>query len=305
MRDHDDLRQAFLGALLARCAALSAARLTLTAIHPDPGHPTPSRHLPLHDAPGLQRALQLLDRANALGWGAYFAVALRRPGLTRWQRGGAAEAIALPALFVDVDDPSAEALARLQCADPAPSCLVASGGGYHAYWWLDEPLALDQRSRGQAASLLRGLSGALGGDPLSVAQSLRLPGSRNTKPARANALCRVLDLRDQRYASDRFKAYLPPDRPLNRRAWGATTIHTPISLNPDTIQRVASALLASGYKSRGDWLSGPCPFPHRHKHGDRHPSFGFNQRTGYGYCHVCGTLPLRELCLALGISSVS
>jgi hypothetical protein len=302
MRDHDDLRQAFLSALLARCAALSAARLTLTAIHPDPGHPTPSRHLPLHDAPGLQRALQLLDRANALGWGAYFAVALRRPGLTRWQRGGAAEAIALPALFVDVDDPSAEALARLQCADPAPSCLVASGGGYHAYWWLDEPLALDQCSRGQAASLLRGLSGALGGDPLSVAQSLRLPGSRNTKPARANALCRVLELRDQRYALRAFHRWLPvPTRSASR-------IHrsrTPQTVRADAIARISAVLTAAGYRRCGDWLSGPCPFPHRHKHGDRHPSFGFNQRTGYGYCHVCGTLPLRELCLALGISSVS
>lgn len=45
---------------------------------------------------------------------------------------------------------------------------------------------------------------------------------------------------------------------------------------------------------RGDWLNGACPFPERHKHGDRHPSFGFNTKTGYGFCHVCGTLLLKN-----------
>jgi hypothetical protein len=98
--------------------------------------------------------------------------------LIRWQRGGATDVIALPALFVDVDDASAQALAKLQCADPAPSCIVASGGGYHAYWWLAEPTVDLQTAR----HLLRGLATTLHGDSLSIAQSLRVPGSRNNKP---------------------------------------------------------------------------------------------------------------------------
>ena len=169
--------------------------LTLTAIHPEGKHSTPSRHIPLDDAAALQDALTRLDAANGLGWGAYFAVGLRRHGLTRWQRGGAADVVALPALFVDVDDPSPDALIRLQCADPRPSCITFSGGGYHAYWWLDTPTTDLHAAR----DLLRGLAAALGGDRLSVAQSLRVPGSRNTKPSRGNALCKVLELHERRY----------------------------------------------------------------------------------------------------------
>jgi hypothetical protein len=288
-------RHAFFDALFARCTQYPDACLTLTAIHPDGKHPTPSRHIPLHDQAALHNALTDLDRANALGWGAYFAVGLRRPGLTRWQRGGAADVVALPALFVDVDDPSIEALRRLQCADPSPSCIVASGGGYHAYWWLDEPTADLQTAR----HLLRGLATALHGDPLSVAQSLRVPLSHNTKPSRDYALCRVLELHNHRYPLEAFQAYRPAVHTLPRRIPPAVA---PILLNADTIHRVAVALIASGCKPRGDWLNGACPFPSHHKRSDRHASFGFNTKTGYGFCHVCGTLLLKELCPALGIS---
>jgi hypothetical protein len=295
-------RQAFFATLFARCTGHTDAHLTLTAIHPDGKHPTPSRHIPLHNQAALRNALIDLDRANTLSWGAYFAVGLRRPGLTRWQRGGAVDVVALPALFVDVDDPSVEALTRLQCAKPSPSCIVASGGGYHAYWWLDEP-TVDLPA---ARDLLCGLATALHGDSLSVAQSLRLVQSVNTKASRGNSPCQLLELHERRYALESFKAYLPVDRPQPRRSSSASTHATraPIPLNADTIQRVADALITSGCKPRGDWLNGACPFPQRHKHGDRHPSFGYNTKTGYGYCHVCGTLLLKELCPALGISSV-
>jgi len=55
------------------------------------------------------------------------------------------------------------------------------------------------------------------------------------------------------------------------------------------------------YQTRGDWLNGRCVFPQRHRHGDMHPSFGFNTRSGYGHCFVCGSIPPDDLCLALGI----
>lgn len=163
-----DERHSFFEALLARCTAFPHTYFTLTAIHPDGKHPTPSRHVRLDDAAALQDALERLDAANALGWGAYFAVGLRQPGLTRWKRGGAAEVVALPALFVDVDDSSSETMARLQYAQLKPSCIVSSGGGYHAYWWLDEPTSDLETAR----RLLRGLATHLQGDALSIAQSL-------------------------------------------------------------------------------------------------------------------------------------
>jgi len=293
-----DEHHAFFEILLARCNAFSHTYLTLTAIHPDGTHPTPSRHIPLHDKVALRDALTQLDRANALSWGAYFGVGLRCPGLTRWKRGGVADVLALPALFVDVDDASTEALARLQCAQPAPSCIVSSGGGYHAYWWLHEPTTDLQFAR----RLLRGLASALDGDSLSVAQSLRVPSSYNTKPTRDNARCEVLELHERRYILPDFDAYTP--RPSARSQPQRTNNTTRYIPNAALMTSVTDELNRRGGKLRGNWINGVCPFPERHKHGDQHPSFGFNTRTGYGFCHVCGTLLLKDLCPALGISPV-
>jgi hypothetical protein len=290
-----DARHTFFEKLLARCTAFHHTYLTFTVIHPNGKHPTPSRHIRLNDACEIQDAFTRLDEANALGWGAYFAVGLRRSGLTRWKRGGAADVVALPALFVDVDEPSSEALARLQCAQLQPSCIVASGGGYHAYWWLDEPTT----DLNTARLFLCGLAMAFGGDRLSVAQSLRVVGSVNTKPSRLNALCRLIELHDHRYTLQDFAVYLP--NPASESARQHSQLNTSYIPSADLIANVTRALLQRGGRLRGDWINGTCPFPERHKHGDRHSSFGFNTRTGYGFCHVCGSLLLRDLCPALEI----
>ncbi len=291
-----DERGTFFTALLARCSDYSQNCLTLTAIHPDGKQRTPSRHISLDNPAALHEVLAKLDGANALGWGAYFAVGLRRLGLNRWQRGGTADVVALPALFVDVDDPSFGTLERLQSMSPAPSCIVHSGGGYHAYWWLDEPTADLELAR----RLLRGLAAALHGDMLSVAQSLRVPSTVNTKPARDKAQCRLVSLSDRRFTLRDFAHFLPT---CLAHAAKRSEHRSPYIPSTDLIAQVANALLACGCKPRGDWLNGMCPFPERHKHDDQHPSFGFNIRSGYGFCHVCGTLLLKDLCPALGIQS--
>lgn len=295
-----DERGAFFAALLARCFGYPQTCLTLTAIHPDGKHRTPSHHVPVNGILALQDALERLDAANGQEWGAYFAVGLRRPGLNRWQRGGTADVVALPALFVDVDELSLDTLRRLQTTSPAPSCIVHSGGGYHAYWWLDTPTTDLETAR----LLLRGLAAALRGDILSVAQSLRVPSTMNTKPSRHHAHCRLIELHARRYMLDDFTAYLPlPVSPASQRG-AQRQAHRQVSPyipDPDLIARVSNALIACGCKPRGDWLNGACPFPARHKHDDQHPSFGFNIRSGYGFCYVCGTLLLKELCAVLCI----
>ena len=293
--------RAFLIALLARAdSCRHTACLTLTAIHPGGQQRTPSRHIPLDRPDLLDDALERLLAASRLGWGAFVAVGLRRSGLTRWQRGGAADVVALPALYVDVDDPSAEALARLQTCTLPPSCITFTGGGYHAYWWLDAPTA-DLSRAGRA---LRALARHLGGDTLSVAQSLRLPQTINTKSDRGG-LCHVIQMNDRRCSLGAFDA-LPPDhagQPQQREKPYTTTPATARAsrLNSTLVQIVADRLVSMGYSGRGDWLSGPCLHPARHRHGDTHPSFGFNTRTGYGNCFVCGSMLLQDICAAIGI----
>ena len=298
MRDETAL---FLCSLLAQCDAFrQTACLTFTAIHPDGNHSCPSRHIPLGDSAAVNDAVERLDAANQSGWGGFVAVGLRRPKLGRWKRGSAENVVALPALFVDVDDPSPETLARLRAFRPTPSCIVQSGAGHHAYWWLDEPLT----DIPTAQPILRALAAKLDGDSLSVAQSLRLVGSINTKPGRNDVRCRLIDLRDERFALADFMplverqlsapATAPRDTQRRQRSFNRT-------LNPDLIAAVTDVFIQRGYQPHGDWLNGRCIYPEQHKHGDQHPSFGFNASTGYGYCHVCGTLLLKDLCAAFGI----
>ena len=81
---HDDTKL-FLRTLFAPC---SDGYLTLTAIHPDGKHATPSRHIPVQNESKISTAMCDLLNANEQGWGAFFGVATRQADLGRWRRGG-------------------------------------------------------------------------------------------------------------------------------------------------------------------------------------------------------------------------
>lgn len=71
--------------------------------------------------------------------------------------------------------------------------------------------------------------------------------------------------------------------------------------NPALFEAIARHFIAAGYRSNGDWLNGPCIYPERHQHDDSKPSFGFNRRSGYGWCFVCGSMLAREIAKATSI----
>ena len=152
--------------------------------------------------------------------------------------------------------------------------------------------------------MLRALATELGGDRLNPTQSLRLPGTHNTKPGRNNARCEVVVLRDLRYTIADFgslTAYRAVQQPARPTASITRPTRTGHALNPVLLDAVTERLICQGYRRSGDWLSGPCLFPQHHRHSDQHPSFGFNMRTGYGHCYRCGSLLLKDLCQTLDI----
>ena len=73
------------------------------------------------------------------------------------------------------------------------------------------------------------------------------------------------------------------------------------TLNPRVIEAISTTLHAQGYRVRGEWLHGRCVYPERHENGDKHPSFGFHTRKGFGVCHACGVMLAKELCERLNI----
>ncbi len=288
----------FLECLFSRCKLIPDAVISLTAIYPNGRHPTPSRHIPLDQRQKLCEAIHDVQRANQMGWGAYVAVGLRRPGLTRWQRGGLSDMVVLPALFVDVDDPSEVMRQRLRSFAPAPSILVHSGGGYHAYWLLDEPTA-DLPTAGR---LLDGLATQLGGDRLSSATSLRLPGTRNTKPERAGMTCQLLDFTDRTYQLSNFGRFAERTIPLPR----AHASEREKRLNPDVIDAIVHRLYRDyqARKPRGGWIPALCPCGHARDRPGAH--FFFNPDIGCGRCHGRhGTLRLTDLCSLLGMDAAA
>jgi len=297
---------AFLDVLFQRCAPLrSSARLTFTVIHPTSQQPTPSRHIPLDNRAALLDTLHRLSDTNRMGWGAYFAVGLRKPGLSRWKRGGAAEVVALPAFYTDIDDPTDATLMKLRGARLPPSVIVHSGGGYHAYWLLEEPTTDLYRAR----QVLQGLARTFGGDGLSPAQSLRLPGSVNHKPERGGAVCHLVESSDCHYCLSDFGPFIPPVPSLQTRRTAARTANPPKSknLNMQLIHSITTVLYrdyAARGQRRSDWLAALCPCGHARDSPGAH--FYFNPAIGCGRCHGRhGTLRLTDLCSVLGIDAAT
>ncbi len=303
---HPDMLE-FLDLLFERCTQLhSPAALTFTAIHPDGQHPTPSRHIRLNDRVALLDALQRLSDTNQMGWGAYYAVGLRQPGLTRWKRGGVADVVALPAFYTDVDLPMDKALTKLRRASLPPSVIVHSGGGIHAYWLLDEPTT----DLNTARLVLQGLAKTVNGDSLSPANSLRLPGTVNTKPERGSALCHLIEISDCHYSLSDFQLFTLPVTCSSTSEPDVSCVSQSTDnrkLN-DMVIHAITTLLYRDYAARGqrqsEWIAALCPCGHARDSPGTH--FFWNPTIGCGRCHGRhGTLRLIDLCSILGINAAA
>lgn len=276
--------------------------LTLTAIHPAGNRPTPSRHVRLGDSNGLERTVARLMRANARGWGAYFGVALRKTNLGRWGRGGKCDLLSLPALFVDLDNAD---LGRWQLGffELPASSVIYTGRGYHAYWFLETPTS----DLAAADHIIHGLALRLGGDPaISVAHSMRLPGTRNTKPGRAGVMCTLEQHHpDRRYPLSAFDVYARLGAPLKRRHSHLSRL----SMRPwseDEMRLVRDAVTDAVFdlldgRARGNgYIAALCPFPHQRDRPGMH--FSYNAATGWGRCWgKHGSISPGQLCRALGV----
>lgn len=87
----------------------------------------------------------------------------------------------VPALWVDVDDKdfgsSEKAKAAIQEVPALPTCIIASGHGYHAYWKLQVAVTPEK-----AQEVMRSFCNSIGADPTHHAGwRLRIPGSTNFK----------------------------------------------------------------------------------------------------------------------------
>jgi hypothetical protein len=162
-------------------------------------------------------------------------------------RGVADDAVALPAVWAELDVngtpardgamktgafPSVEAAVAVAGAVLEPSMLVASGGGVHPYWLLDEPLELRSgEDRDRAKRLVEGFQARLRREARErfdagldsthdLARVLRPPGSMNGKGSPPKPV-ELLDDGGRRYALEELAAeVLDIDEPARSTADG-------------------------------------------------------------------------------------
>lgn len=168
----------------------------------------------------IDDAVGFLDEYSSenSGAGVYFGVAKRR------RRGGSkTDILGVSSLWADIDtenngwdtDRCVQKLEGLP-DHVKPSALIHSGGGLHAYWFLqDRLLAKTHTADVEAAN--GAVARFVGGDNVgNIDRILRMPGTWNTKrgPAKA-ALCKILFCHQfRRFDSDVLVAAIGPRPPL-------------------------------------------------------------------------------------------
>jgi hypothetical protein len=146
-------------------------------------------------------------KMNAKGYCCYVAPAVRNRiyepeqrtnergrQYTVYPRGKALDAIWIKALWVDIDVPGEEGYHQLIENLVPPSITINTGGGWHGYWLLEQPLAITDDNRDMVKRTLKGMALACGGDTkvADFARIMRIPGTVNTKPGRGQT-CEVYD----------------------------------------------------------------------------------------------------------------
>jgi hypothetical protein len=172
--------------------------------------------------PDLDQAAAYVADLDAQGrQGIYARVTTLKAPLEPGKRGGAADTMALPALWADLDlagpghaetnlPPDEEAGRKVIATSglPDPTIWVHSGGGLYPIWLLDTPHVVDddlddvkdlaagwQRAVEAAAAQLGWHYGRGVGD---LARVLRIPGTTNRKEGLARP-CRIIDATAKRY----------------------------------------------------------------------------------------------------------
>jgi len=139
------------------------------------------------------------------------------------------------------------ALTGVRCA---PTAVVHSGNGLHAYWLFKEPLLLTDDNRDRVEAALRLLADHVAGDlaVCEVARLMRLPGTHNTK---GGSWCEVTVERidGPRYELDDLEEWLAESAPVARRASVSRPSGAqPAAANAEPDNPFLAAALALGFK---------------------------------------------------------
>ena len=190
--------------------------------------------------------VKFLQKKNAEGWNIHFRTSTlsERPVL----RGPEGISARIGALWLDIDNKDRD-IPRYIVSIKTPSFIVETGGGFHLYWALHEPLQITPANLQTVKYTLRGLAQEFGGDlaPANLSACLRLPSFINQKPNRGNVVS-VIYQSDKRYTFSDFLFYTelgkPPVQYQNR-------VFKPASLDcaPEYVQEFLAGRVPQGQRN--------------------------------------------------------
>lgn len=146
----------------------------------------------------------------------YFGVHPSRHAKSDTQRAEIKDIAAINCLFAEFDakDHGDDKAATLALATScAPSVVVDSGGGYHAYWLLEGPFVISSDdARRRAQRIQAGWVSLVGGDEgaKDLARVLRIPGTLNAKYDPPRVVSVTSAIWDRLYSLGIMEAMLPP-----------------------------------------------------------------------------------------------
>lgn len=240
-------------------------------------------------------AIPLRGKVPAVKWKAYQSRRASPEDISGWARRGLFQNVGLVCgpisgglIVLDLDGERAYAAFAARFPNLARTYTVASGGGHgrHVY------LAADR-----VPPSTRAIGTPIGNLELRAAGcQVAAPPSRHPVTGRPY---RVVCPREVRRVPDldRLAGWIASFKPHPR----LPAIPHYLPFTAALSEALAGYFRACGYRQRGDWLNGPCIHPERHRNHDRHFSFGFNTRSAYGYCFVCGSMPAGDMAAVLGI----
>lgn len=199
-------------------------------------------------------------------------------------------------VVLDLDGASGYPAFAAQFPELAKTYTIATGGGVgkHVYWQVE-----------QVPEAIKAMNTPIGHLEICAnGRQIVAPPSKHPKTGqlyrieKADPILKVSDLKDLVAWGASFKPK-PVTLSFPRNHQAPTQDAT---INRDVVRAIESHFISRGYKPQREWLHGTCIYPNRHKNGDRHPSFGFNTHSAYGFCHVCGTMLAKDICEAIGIN---
>ena len=185
------------------------------------------------------------------------------------------------ALFADCD--ARESIAALDVFQPAPSLVVNSGRGRHAYWSLWPPVGPDELERAN-----RRLAHALGADmrATDAARILRPPGTFNHKSGAPVAVT-LERLVVEVYTAEQVTGGLPDTSEGDVHDAGAIGPVRPLRAVPDSLAAISPPVYVEALTGLVPDRSGKvsCPLP---DHEDGTPSMHVYGDAAAGwYCYGC------------------